>query len=88
MEKRYYFGLQNIGERGNDLWWWEKKKKWANWKEIVKDKDYGYYCSTYHVNTLRAAIAHLKRHNEIPKGTKFRLISQYIGKDRILTKKW
>lgn len=59
------------------------KKKW------VKCKDYeGYWlpgaapCRSY-----KAATRHLRKHNEIPKGTKFRLVSKYFGCDILLVKK-
>lgn len=37
--------------------------------------------------SLAAAVSHLKAHNEIPKGTKFRLISKYVGGDIELVKR-
>lgn len=37
--------------------------------------------------SLRAALRHLRRHDEIPKGVKFMLVSRYIGCDLILTKR-
>ena len=40
-----------------------------------------------HVHSLRAAKRHLRKHSEIPKGTVFRLISQYVGFDIYLIKK-
>lgn len=38
------------------------------------------------VHSLKAAKKHLKRHNEIPKGTVFRFVSKYVGCDIKLVK--
>ncbi len=43
--------------------------------------------SMKHVHSLRAAKRHLRKHSEIPKGTVFRLNSQYVGFDIYLIKK-
>ena len=37
-------------------------------------------------HSLRAAKAHLRRHNEIPKGTRFKLVSRFYNFDIYLTK--
>ena len=41
----------------------------------------GFPCSSY-----KAAKRHLRKHDEIPKGTQFRLVSKFVGCDRYLTK--
>lgn len=59
------------------------KKKWVNRKEYT-----GYwYPATFPCHSYRAAKRHLRKHDEIPKGTRFRLCSKFIGFDRYLTKK-
>lgn len=58
------------------------KNKW------VKRKEYTGSCypSVFHCCSYRAAKRHLRKHNEIPKGTRFRLCSSFVGFDRYLTK--
>lgn len=41
----------------------------------------------YPCHSLKAAKHHLKKHSEIPKGTKFRLVSIFVGGDIYLYKK-
>lgn len=59
------------------------KQKWVKYENYK-----GYWlpgaapCHSY-----EAALRHLRKHNEIPKGTKFRLVSKYAGCDRLLIKK-
>ena len=43
------------------------------------------YPAAYPCTTLKAAKRHLRKHNEIPKGTKFKLVSMFIGQDVLLT---
>ena len=59
------------------------KKKW------VKEAEYTGHCypAVLPCCSYRAAIRHLKKHNEIPKGTKFRLCSKFVGFDRYLIKR-
>ena len=58
------------------------KKLWVHRKEYT-----GYwYPADFPCRSLKAAKRHLRKHNEIPKGTKFRLVSKYIGFDLYLTK--
>lgn len=59
------------------------KQKWVNIKDYK-----GYWlpgaapCHSY-----KAALRHLRKHNEIPKGTKFRLVSKFRYCDLYLIKK-
>ena len=59
------------------------KQKW------MKYDDYeGYWIpGTAPCRSYKAALRHLRKHNEIPKGTRFRLFSLYAGCDRFLIKK-
>ena len=59
------------------------KKKW------VKRDDYtgSWYPAGFACHSYRAAQRHLRKHDEIPIGTKFRLVSSLVGFDRVLVKK-
>jgi hypothetical protein len=58
------------------------KKKWVRRKELTISWDPTEFpCRSY-----RAAKRHLRKHDEIPKGTKFRLVSPFVGYDRYLIK--
>ncbi len=76
--KKYVFFREN-----EELYYDKNKKSW------VTKKDYTGHCypDVAPVHSLKAAINHLKRHNEIPKGTSFVLVSKYVGCDIFLTKK-
>lgn len=59
------------------------KKKW-----VSKDQYTGnLYPAVFPCRSYHAAKRHLKNHNEIPIGTSFILISNYIGFDRKLVKR-
>ena len=59
------------------------KKLW-----VPRDEYSGaWYPGCFPCRSYRAAKRHLKKHNEIPNGTRFRLVSKYVGGDRYLTKK-
>ena len=59
-----------------------------NKKLWVKKNEYAgnLYPSTFPCKSYKAAKRHLRKHNEIPKGTKFRLCSRFVGFDRYLIK--
>ena len=68
--------------REKELYYDPNKKKWVNRKEYT-----GYWHpATFPCRSYRAAKRHLRKHNEIPKGTKFRLCSKFVGFDRYLIK--
>lgn len=56
--------------------------KWFPYKEYQGS----IYPGDFPCKSYKAAIRHLRKHNEIPKGTQFRLISRFVGRDRYLTK--
>lgn len=58
------------------------KKKWVKIEEYTGS----WFPATFPCCSYRAAKRHLRKHNEIPKGTKFRLCSKFIGFDRYLIK--
>lgn len=68
---------------GENLYYDEKKKKWVFKNEYSGD----WYPAHYYCHSYRAAKRQLRKHNEIPKGTRFRLISRWIGYDRYLIKR-
>ena len=41
-----------------------------------------FLCGSY-----KAALRHLRKHDEIPKGTRFVLVSRFVGGDRVLVKR-
>lgn len=65
-----------------ELYYDHNKKMW------VKRKEYSgsWYPASFPCCSYRAAKRHLRKHNEIPKGTRFRLVSKYVGYDRFLIK--
>lgn len=81
---RYFFGLELLSA---DYLYQPENHTWVYWED-------GESCwgqSWCDVHTLAAAIHHLKKHKEIPAGTKAVLVSGYHGKpDVILTvrKSW
>ena len=60
-----------------------------NTKKWVKKADYarGRFPVTFPCSSYRAAKRHLRKHNEIPIGSRFILVSKWVGRDRYLTKK-
>lgn len=59
------------------------KKQWVYDSEYTGD----WYPATFTCHSLKAALRHLRKHDEIPKGSVFRLVSKYIGFDIFLIKK-
>ena len=70
---------------GNDLWWNETKKKWGTFTEFKETHD-SYGTHKENVTSLKAAMRHIRKHDELPKGTKVRLCSNFVGCDVIITK--
>ena len=70
-------------EHENSLYWFrEDTKQW----ELNEDIPIGVGCSTGDLcRSLKAAIRKIKKYN-MPKGTKFRLVSKWIGYDIYITK--
>ena len=64
------------------LWYDNDTEKWR----FLQDCD-GYSSNMVGIHSFKAARRHLRKHDEIPKGTKFRLASRFVGYDRILVKK-
>ena len=70
-------------EHKNSLYWFrEDTKQW----ELNEDIPIGVASSTGDLcRSLKAAIRKIKKYN-VPKGTKFRLVSRWIGYDIYITK--
>ncbi len=61
----------------------DKKKKWVHRSEYTGNIwPSGFPCRSY-----RTAKRHLRNHDEIPIGTRFRLVGKFVGCDRYSTKK-
>lgn len=59
------------------------KQMWVHRAEYT-----GYsYPADFPCRSYKAALRHLRNHDEIPKGTQFILVSKFVGQDRILVKK-
>lgn len=81
-----FIGIEQVYDDQDfeDWLWYEYGTK--TWKP-VKDCD-DWYSNNYHgIHSFKAARRHLRKHEEIPKGTLFRLVSRFVGYDRILVKK-
>ncbi len=65
-----------------DLWYCDDLKEWRNMREA--EPPFGNYVF---VRSFNAARRHIRKHNEIPVGTRFLLSSRWVGYDRILVKK-
>lgn len=68
---------------GEELHYDENQKKWVTEKFFTED----IYPASYPCRSYKAAKRHLRKHIEIPTGTRFRLISKWIGYDRYLIKR-
>lgn len=76
----FYWGLTI-----DDLWWNETLKKWGTF-EGFKETKTNYGTHKYCVTSVKSAVRHIRKHDEIPKGTKVRLCSNFVGCDVIITK--
>ena len=71
---------------GSNLWNDRRDGKWKPWEECVKGEDVA-YGDFVGMRSYKAAKRYMRKHDEIPKGMKFRLCSRWIGYDRELVKK-
>lgn len=81
-----FIGLEHLWEdhEWHDWLWYENDTKM--WKPVEKCTGWR-SSSKSNIHSFKAARRHLRKHDEIPKGTKFRLVSRFVGYDRILVKK-
>jgi hypothetical protein len=71
-------------EHENSLYLYvESIKQWVLFEDIPKNC--GYYSTGDTCRSLKAAIRRIKGYN-MPKGTKFRLVSKWVGYDIYITK--
>ena len=70
-------------KRNRELQYDINQKKWVT---RIKYTD-SMYPGVFPCRSYRAARRHLKKHDEIPKGTRFRLVNTFVGCDRLLYKK-
>lgn len=79
-----FFGLDAESQDGYPYWYCEDTKEWYLHKN--RPKNYSRLTTSYTgVNSLKSAIRHVKNSN-VPKGTKFRLSSKFIGFDIYIIK--
>lgn len=87
MQNQFWFLEHDIYKdddwQEKELYYDPDKKKWVKREEYTGN----WWPATFSCCSYKAAIRHLKKHNEIPKGTRFRLVSKFVGFDRWLTKK-
>ena len=83
MENKFWFLEQEFDRKEDKLYYDPDKKKWVKREEYTGN----WWPATFRCRSYKAAIRHLKKHNEIPKGTRFRLVSKFVGFDRWITKK-
>ncbi len=82
----FYWGLTiDKTVDGSDLWWNDTKKKWGTFTEFKETHD-SYGTHLHNITSLKAAKSHIRKHDELPKGTKVRLCSNFVGCDVIITK--
>jgi hypothetical protein len=68
----YFHGVECKG-----YWWHEERNKWIKFEEWHNEGD---ICTCNdNVNNLKQLIRHIKRHNYLPKGTEFILVSMFQG---------
>ena len=79
LEAEFYTNEYGVAERF--LYYDRDLKRWT--ADPINNYDYSIPC-----HSLRAALRHIKRHNEIPKGWRFRLVNKYVdGDNYIITKR-
>lgn len=77
--RNQFYGLTPCGAY---LWYCEEVKQWKPIDEATMPFSNYYDCHSY-----KAAKRHLRKHTEIPAGTKFWLSNRWCGYDRALTKR-
>lgn len=83
MVNKYFIGLESLDE---DLVWDMEEELWKKKDECKNPYSYFNGFGKKDIQTLKAAKAHIRRHNEIPKGTRFLVVNRYEGLDQYLTK--
>lgn len=77
-------GLNHWVKLSEDLLYWDKSKnKWIVMNEDTVDSA---VTLNRNIKNVKQAIRHIKKHNEIPKGSRFVLKSNFEGYDVIIIK--
>jgi hypothetical protein len=66
---------------GCDLWWCDEVNKWIDFDYFSKHHLRSCGTTNNKIKSVAAAVAHVKRHDEIPKGTEVWLHSNFKGFD-------
>ena len=80
---KYFWCLESLDR---DLVYDFREEIWKKRNECNNTKSNFSCYGKGEIKTFKAAKSHIRRHNEIPKGTHFRVVSQYIGFDRYIIK--
>lgn len=84
--KKYgYMQLEPMYDLKRELLWNANEKRWEMRNDENEYELYMQYEVSIH--SIKAAKRHLRKHNEIPKGAKFRLINWLDPTDTILIKR-
>lgn len=85
MNNQFWFLQYDVKQNKNEaeLYYDNNKKSWVTRSEYTGN----WYPANFPCRSYRAAKRHLRKHDEIPKGTNFRLVSKIVGFDRYLIKK-
>ena len=81
----FYCGLSACDPNGTTLWWNDNFKKWGTFEEFMNTKT-SYGTCLHNICSVRAAKRHIRKHDEITKGTRFTLISNFVSCNVIITK--
>ena len=70
-----YSGLTTMGMIDNG-WWCDKLNRWCSLEELGNNS---FSSSNLNIVNLKQAIRHIKKHKELPKGTKLSLRGNFVG---------
>lgn len=79
-EKRVpvFLGLENFDD--NHLMWSDEHNRWFGYDDRPEG-DYWLDSMSKPIRSVKAAIRHVKKHDEIPKGARMVLVSSFVGYD-------
>ena len=78
-----FLGLENIDD--NHLMWSDELNMWVG-RHNKPEGDYSLCSISKPIRSVKAAIRHIKKHDEIPKGAKMFLMSNFVGYDVVIIK--
>jgi hypothetical protein len=76
-------GLENLDN--NHLMWADTLNKWVGLSN-QPEGDYSMCSIKAPIRSVKAAIRHIRKHDEIPKGAKMVLVSSFVGCDVVIVK--